>query len=92
MPVKRRTAKRRFSTEELFFTWGQVLETGTDYFSELPALGFKSDRYGKPDRDEAREMWRMFGSRIMAEPRDPALKPVWGFREFGDPMGGDHAG
>lgn len=92
MPVKRRTAKRRHSTEELYFTWGQVLTTGADYFNELRRLGFKADGHGKPDREEAREMWRLFGSRVMAEPRDEALGEVWGFREFGDPMGGPYAG
>lgn len=89
MPVKRRITKRRFSTEELYFTWGDVLALGADYFNELEALGFKSDS-GKPDREEALEMWRLFGARVMAE-RAPSLGPCWGEREFGDPTGGTHA-
>lgn len=90
MPVKRRNAKRRISTEQLFSTWGTVLTFGGDYFGDLKRGGFKVDNGGRPDREEAREMWRLLGGRVLAE-HDPREKEPWGLTEFGDPTGGNHA-
>lgn len=91
MPVKRRNAKRRISTEQLFQVWQSVLETGYDFFSELRTIGVQTDQHRQPEREEAREAWRVFGGRVLAE-RDAGAQDPWGLTEFGDPTGGNHAG
>lgn len=82
MPVRKRKNWRTPSAglEE----WRCALETEFDFDRDLRDAGIETDAYDRPDREAAREAWKMYGAQIMAE-RDPQLGPSWGEREFGGP-------
>jgi hypothetical protein len=82
MPVRKRKNRRRATAglEE----WTEVLGSGFDFWRDLRDAGIETDAYDRPDREEARKAWCLYGAQIMGE-RDPQLRPSWGEREFGDP-------
>jgi hypothetical protein len=82
MPVRKRKDRRKSSAglEE----WRTALESEFDFFRDLRDAGIETDGYDRPNREEARVAWRLYGAQIVAE-RDPQLGPSWGEREFGDP-------
>jgi hypothetical protein len=80
VPVKRRNAKRLVSAEREYEIWAALFLTGNDYFGELPELGFSEGKRSVTP-DEARDAWRRFGARFIAE--DKRTKPCWAERELG---------
>jgi hypothetical protein len=84
--VKRRFDKRRVSPEREFEVWSAVFDTGYDFFDELPELGFPRQGHGKINPDLAREPWRRFGARWLAErENERRVRPLWALEEFGEP-------
>ena len=82
MPVKRRNAKRRVSTEREYFIWSGLFLGGIDFFGEAHELGLEMSPNGAVPHDAAREAWRIHGTRYLAE--HPGDAP-WALREFGEP-------
>ncbi|MCS3503425.1 hypothetical protein M2189_007059 [Bradyrhizobium japonicum] len=82
MPVRMRKDRRR--TTAGLEEWRSALETEFDFEGDLRDAGILTDEYGRPNREEARGAWKIYGAQIMAE-RDPRMGPAWGLREFGPP-------
>lgn len=86
MPRKR-TRSKRHNLEAQRFTWESVFDCGRDFFGELPELGVATDKYGRPDPDEAREAWQRLGPDYLAShPREksPGIQ-IWALEQFGEP-------
>ena len=84
MPVKKRSAKRRFDFQTLLDAWEMPLTAGRDFFRELPTIGVGVDSHGRPDLVLAEEAWRQFGPTLLAN-RGPKDGPTWAERTFGRP-------
>lgn len=91
MAVRRRAGKRRIDPSRSAEFWNEILESGYDFFNDAHEVGIVTDAYGRPDREDARAAWEVYGPQIVAD-RDPRLGPPWGEREFGRPWGKRHAG
>lgn len=79
MPVRRRRQKRHAGLE----AWRVFLETGSDFFQDLEAVGVKVP----VPRDAARAAWRQYREKLLAiwdVDRYPPIRPTWAEREFED--------
>jgi hypothetical protein len=85
MPVRKRKNRRRAGAG--MDEWTEVLGSGFDFWHDLRDAGVRTDRYDRPNIEEARAAWELYGREIMAQ-RDPQLGPSWGEREFGEPHAG----
>ena len=83
MPVKRRDAKRRIDAEREYALWSELFLCGFDIFrGEMAELGFPPEKHDLTP-DEAREPWRRFGARFLAERK--RTQPCWAERHLGPP-------
>ncbi len=83
MPVKRRVTKRAINPEREYTIWSALFLTGAEIFpGEMVELGFPPDKQSVTP-DEARDAWRRFGARHIAE--HPRSGPCWAERELGTP-------
>lgn len=82
MPVKRRNAKRLVSAEREYEIWAVLFLSGSDYFGELPELGFPKGKLAVTP-EEASDAWHIHGPRFLAE--EGRSEPCWAEREFGQP-------
>jgi hypothetical protein len=83
MPVRKRKDRRKQSAG--LDEWRDALETEFDFNRDLRDAGILTDEYDRPNREEARLAWKVYGAQIAAE-RDPRLGPAWAEREFGPPQ------
>ena len=84
MAVKRRVDKRRIDPEALASAWRELLESGYDFFGDLPAnAGIQLGEHGQPDREQARAAWAHYGPGMVAD-RGPG-RLFWAEEQFGRP-------
>jgi hypothetical protein len=86
MPVRRRSTKRRASAT--IEQWAIYLESGFDFFDDLPDAGVEVDDHGKPSREEALAAWEAYGLDLMErwrKQRAAVDQPAWAVEQFGEP-------
>lgn len=81
MPVKRRFAKRRFNRAAELAAWSGIFECGHDFFGDLDAFGFESE---KAAQKAAHEAWRRLGADFLASWTGGTREP-WALSQFGKP-------
>ena len=64
MPVRKRKNRRRAAAG--LDAWECVFSSEFDFFGELEDAGIAADEYGRPDREEARAVWKRYGAEFMA--------------------------
>lgn len=84
MPVKRRTAKRRFSAFTELEAWACAFDCEYDFFSVLPEIGVETDELDRPPREVALEAWRRLGRLHLQNPNVGSGR-CWALEEFGEP-------
>lgn len=88
MPVRRKVNRRRASAS--MDAWSMYLETGFDYFEDLPAAGVLVSESGKPSTEDAAEAWQAYADDLLAiwatSRRDHENKP-WAVEHLGLPRG-----
>jgi hypothetical protein len=85
MPARKRKARRKpaAGAEE----WFCAFESEFDLFGDLVGL-VELDLHGRPDREEARKAWRLYGQAFIADfavryPNGAHFTP-WALLEFGE--------
>jgi hypothetical protein len=86
LPVKRRIAKRRISTEAELKAWDMMFSCGYDFFSSLEDLGYRNEAEA---RAAAPEAWKRLGRAFLAEYDDSGERAIhgvpWAEEQFGVP-------
>jgi hypothetical protein len=81
MPVRKRKNRRRAAAG--LDAWECVFSSEFDFFGELEDAGIATDEYGRPDREEARAVWKRYGAEFMAGFTDSHIP--WALQQFGEP-------
>lgn len=86
MPVRRKLDRRRVSAS--MDAWSMYLESGIDYFDDLPAAGVIVDDSGQPSIEDAAEAWQAYAGDLLAmwatSRRHHETDP-WALEQFGLP-------
>ena len=86
MPVRRRSAKRRASAS--LEQWSTYLESGFDFFDDLPAAGIEVDEHGHPSKEDAQVAWEAYAPDLLERWRTQRAgidQPAWAIQQFGEP-------
>jgi hypothetical protein len=81
MPVRKRKNRKRVVASAA--AWEDVFSSEFDFFGDLRDAGVKTDAYGRPDREEAREAWQRFGAEFLST--FSGSHQPWALTEFGRP-------